>query len=158
MQAAPRGALHTRVNAGVRWRGALWLRPRHARVAPAQGGVPRSSRPAGRHGEVLSEHDTGGTKMRESVMHTLKAGVLYFTLVFGAGFVLGPMRILCLVPRVGTRTAELMEMPMMLAWSCSRRGGSFGASPCPPDRRHGLASAVSRLAGCWSQNSPLCFG
>jgi hypothetical protein len=48
-------------------------------------------------------------------MHTLKAGVLYFTLVFGAGFVLGPIRILCLVPRVGTRTAELMEMPMMLA-------------------------------------------
>jgi hypothetical protein len=31
-------------------------------------------------------------------MHTLKAGVLSFTLVFGAGFVLDPMRILCLVP------------------------------------------------------------
>ena len=48
-------------------------------------------------------------------METLKAGVLYFALVFGAGFVLGPIRILWLVPRFGTRTAELMETPLMLA-------------------------------------------
>jgi hypothetical protein len=48
-------------------------------------------------------------------MQIVKAGVLYFMLVFGAGFVLGPIRILYLVPRFGTRTAELMEMPMMLA-------------------------------------------
>ena len=48
-------------------------------------------------------------------METLKAGALYFALVFGAGFVLGPIRILWLVPRFGTRTAELMETPLMLA-------------------------------------------
>jgi hypothetical protein len=48
-------------------------------------------------------------------MGTLKAGALYFALVFGAGFVLGPIRILWLVPRFGTRTAELMEAPLMLA-------------------------------------------
>ena len=48
-------------------------------------------------------------------MQILKAGVLYFTLVFGAGFALGPIRVLWLVPRVGTRTAELMETPIMLA-------------------------------------------
>lgn len=47
-------------------------------------------------------------------MQMLKAGVLYFALVFGTGFVLGPVRILWLVPRFGTRTAELMEMPVML--------------------------------------------
>jgi hypothetical protein len=47
-------------------------------------------------------------------MKILKAGVLYFALVFGAGFVLGPIRILWLVPRVGTRVAELMEAPIML--------------------------------------------
>jgi hypothetical protein len=47
-------------------------------------------------------------------MQTLKAGVLYFALVFGAGFVLGPIRILWLVPQFGVRTAELMEMPIML--------------------------------------------
>ena len=46
-------------------------------------------------------------------MQILKAGVLYFALVFGAGFVLGPIRILWLVPRLGTRMAELMETPIM---------------------------------------------
>ncbi len=47
-------------------------------------------------------------------MKILKAGVLYFALVFGAGFVLGPIRILWAVPRFGTRMAELMETPIML--------------------------------------------
>ena len=46
-------------------------------------------------------------------MQILKAGVLYFALVFGAGFVLGPIRILWVVPRFGTRMAELMETPIM---------------------------------------------
>ena len=48
-------------------------------------------------------------------MKVLRAGISYFALVFGAGFVLGPIRLLWLVPRVGTRTAELLEMPIMLA-------------------------------------------
>ena len=47
-------------------------------------------------------------------MQILKAGVLYFALVFGTGFVLGTIRILWIVPRFGTRTAELMEAPIML--------------------------------------------
>lgn len=47
-------------------------------------------------------------------MQILKAGVLYFALVFGAGFVLGAIRVLWIVPRFGTRLAELMEMPFML--------------------------------------------
>ncbi len=48
-------------------------------------------------------------------MQILKAGVLYFALVFGAGFVLGPIRILWAVPRFGERMAELMETPIMFA-------------------------------------------
>ena len=44
----------------------------------------------------------------------VKAGAIYFALVFGAGFVLGTIRTLWVVPRFGTRMAELMEMPMML--------------------------------------------
>ena len=47
-------------------------------------------------------------------MRTLKAGILYFLFVFGVGFVLGIIRTLLVVPRLGTRTAELLEQPVML--------------------------------------------
>jgi hypothetical protein len=47
-------------------------------------------------------------------MRILKAGALYFALVFAAGFVLGTIRTLVVVPLLGTRTAELMEAPIML--------------------------------------------
>ena len=55
------------------------------------------------------------TKRQQNVMSILKAEVLYFALVFGAGFVLGTIRTLWVVPRFGTRMAELMETPR----SCS---------------------------------------
>ena len=48
-------------------------------------------------------------------MQAVKAGALYFTFVFGAGFMLGTIRTLWVAHRVGTRMAELMEMPIMLA-------------------------------------------
>jgi hypothetical protein len=47
-------------------------------------------------------------------MQALKAGALYFALVFGTGFVLGLIRVLWLAPRFGTRISELMEMSVML--------------------------------------------
>jgi endonuclease/exonuclease/phosphatase (EEP) superfamily protein YafD len=46
-------------------------------------------------------------------VRAFKAGVAYFALVFGAGFVLGSVRVPFLVPRVGARVAELIEMPFM---------------------------------------------
>jgi hypothetical protein len=52
-------------------------------------------------------------------MRILKAGVLYFALVFGAGFVLGTIRTLLVVPRVGTRMAELLETPLMFVVTIS---------------------------------------
>lgn len=45
---------------------------------------------------------------------TLGAALAYFGLVFGAGFVLGVLRTLFVVHRIGARAAELLEMPLML--------------------------------------------
>ena len=42
-----------------------------------------------------------------------QAGVAYFALVFGTGFALGAIRVTQLVPRLGVRAAELIEMPFM---------------------------------------------
>ncbi len=52
----------------------------------------------------------------------IKAGLCYFALTFGAGFLLGPLRILVLVPRVGARAAELAELPVMIVvmWLAAR--------------------------------------
>jgi len=44
----------------------------------------------------------------------LRGSTAYFAIVFGAGFLLGPIRILWAVPRFSERNAELMEMPIML--------------------------------------------
>lgn len=64
------------------------------------------------------------------------AAVVYFLMVFGTGFVLGPLRILFLVPRVGERWAELAEMPVMVTacylaarWVCRRFSVPARASP-----------------------------
>jgi hypothetical protein len=44
----------------------------------------------------------------------LRAGAAYFAVVFGAGFMLGLIRVLWALPRFGERIAELMEAPVML--------------------------------------------
>jgi hypothetical protein len=48
------------------------------------------------------------------MMQIFKTGVLYFAIVFGAGFFFGTIRTLWVVPRIGTRWAELLETPIML--------------------------------------------
>lgn len=47
-------------------------------------------------------------------MRILQAAAVYFLLVFGAGFALGIVRVLIVVPLLDERTAELLEMPLML--------------------------------------------
>jgi hypothetical protein len=52
---------------------------------------------------------------KQAAMQTVKAGVLYFAVMFAVGFAFGTIRVLWVVPRVGVRTAELLESPLMLA-------------------------------------------
>jgi hypothetical protein len=65
-------------------------------------------------------------------MRIIKAGLIYFLLLFSTGFALAFVRLPFLVPRFGVRTAELMEMPIMLAvivWASHRlahRNPDFG--------------------------------
>lgn len=82
--------------------------------------------------------------------HTLKAGLAYFALVFGAGFALGALRVTFLVPRLGERVAELGEMPLMFvvilvaARFVTRR---FAVPPSTPARLGtGLLALVLLLA------------
>lgn len=73
---------------------------------------------------------------RAGALTILRAGALYFALVFGAGFLLGIGRVLWLEPRVGLRAAELIEMPVMLVvivaaarWVCRRLAVPPGFAP-----------------------------
>lgn len=50
-------------------------------------------------------------------MRVLKASLIYFVSVFAVGFLLGAIRVTFLVPRLGVRWAELLELPLMLAAS-----------------------------------------
>ncbi len=52
---------------------------------------------------------------RASVSKIIQAGLVYFAIVLGAGFVLGVFRVPFLVPHIGERWAELVEMPVMAA-------------------------------------------
>jgi hypothetical protein len=79
-------------------------------------------------------------------MRAAAAGLLYFLLVFGAGFVLGPIRVLWLVPRLGTRTAELLEMPIMLAVIVAAARWLVRRLAVPPDPRQRLVMGAFALA------------
>jgi len=48
-------------------------------------------------------------------MMVLKAAATYFAIVFGVGFLLGPMRVLWLEPRLGKTLAVLCETPFLLS-------------------------------------------
>ena len=50
----------------------------------------------------------GARRSTSTPIRTVTAAAAYFILVFGAGFVLGSIRLPFLVPRLGERTAELL--------------------------------------------------
>jgi len=56
------------------------------------------------------------------------AGLAYAAIVFAAGFALGAMRLLLLVPRLGSTVPVMLEAPVMLAlswWVCRWCIGRF---------------------------------
>jgi hypothetical protein len=81
------------------------------------------------------------------VLATLGNAALYFACVFGAGFVLGALRVTWLVPLVGDRFAELMEMPVMLAVivAAARWVVRRFAVPATPARRLGMGGVALGL-------------
>jgi len=63
---------------------------------------------------VLSASSRNSTALnRPPLNKTILAGLTYFAIVMGVGFMLGVIRVPFLVPRMGERWAELMEMPIM---------------------------------------------
>jgi hypothetical protein len=75
----------------------------------------------------------------------LRASLVYFALAFGAGFVLGPFRILVLVPRLGTRVAELVELPVMIGITWLAARWVTQKFSVPPER--GPRSSMGAMAG-----------
>jgi nicotinamide riboside transporter PnuC len=86
---------------------------------------------------------TAAAGRNTSAMRVVKASLFYFVIVFCAGFVLGAVRMLWLVPRVGARTAELLESPIMLVVVILAAHLIV--------RRYALSSASQRLSvGFWA--------
>jgi hypothetical protein len=82
------------------------------------------------------------------------ATALYFGLVFGAGFLLGPIRVLLLEPHIGALWAVAIEVPLLLVvmvlaarWSAHKAtlGDSLG-----PRAAMGAAALVLVLAADFS--------
>jgi hypothetical protein len=77
----------------------------------------------------------------------IRAGLAYCGIVLGTGIVLGAFRVPFVVPRIGVRAAELLEMPLMfVAILLSARFvvRRFALPPNPPVRlaTGGLALAL----------------
>jgi hypothetical protein len=79
---------------------------------------------------------------------SLRAGFIYFVVVFTIGFVLGAIRVLVVIPRTGELIAILIELPLMLTASwfvCKSLISRFQVAPKTIDRFIMGASAFSFL-------------
>ncbi|MBK8979455.1 MAG: hypothetical protein IPM29_26445 [Planctomycetes bacterium] len=88
-------------------------------------------------------------------MRLLGPSLGYFGVVFGAGFLLGTLRVLVLVPRVGVRTAELIELPIMVAVITFAARWRERSRPDLSPRQH---LCVGLLALAWLLTAELALG
>jgi hypothetical protein len=68
---------------------------------------------------------------RTALSASLISGAIYFSIVFAAGFVLGTLRVLVVIPRLGETPAVLIELPIMLAVSWVVCGWVLKTCPVP---------------------------
>jgi hypothetical protein len=73
----------------------------------------------------------------------LRAGIVYFAVVFAAGFALGTLRVTVLVPRLGELGAVALELPLMLAVSWLACGWLLRSFAVP--RRTAARAAMGAL-------------
>jgi hypothetical protein len=64
-------------------------------------------------------------------MRGLKAGVVYFLLIFAVGWILGPIRELWAMPHFGRMAAMLSEAFIMLVAMIVEHDGPFDGFTCP---------------------------
>lgn len=74
----------------------------------------------------------------------MKAGFVYFAIVYAAGFALGTLRVLAVAPALGDFAATLVELPIMLAVSWVACGLVLRRQSVPQTAR--LAMAATSLA------------
>ena len=77
---------------------------------------------------------------------TILAGLTYFAIVLGTGFVLGVLRVPLLVPRIGERWAELAEMPIMASVIFLAAGYILRRFPAIRSSGRSLAAGLLALA------------
>jgi hypothetical protein len=77
--------------------------------------------------------------MRRIILSSL----IYFGIVFAAGFLLGVVRIFWLVPALGERQAELLEMPVMLVVSYLASGYILNRIDLPDVKSACMAGAIA---------------
>lgn len=78
-------------------------------------------------------------------MALLRRAASYFGLAFVVGFVLGAVRVPLLVPRLGVRTAELLELPVVLLLCAAFARRLVRREPCVAARSWLAAGVVAWL-------------